>query len=470
MTAINFGIASNPARDGSVSAARIINGFVEAAGAESKTPYPVYSSPGYKRFGTIDIAAGERGMIVVGDTIYAVIGTQVLKIGVDGSFTVLGGLTGTGPVFMARNNRTIPQVGVVANGQYFIIEGTSFSQVTDPDVGVPNGIASIDGYFVLTQATGKFVWTALNDGNTIAALDFANAESDPDGLSRPFKYGSDLALFGTETIEIWRNTGNVNGIFEPLQGVNITKGTVSPHSVVEIDNALIFVDHLGVVRRMRGDYNPVKISPVGLDLAISGLSEGEKQGLKAHSYSVQGHEFYSLSSSTFTWEFDASTGQWHERESYQVKRWNISNSVFLGGKVIFGHYNIGRLYELDTDMGDEDGAHIIFDVRSPIMHAFPYRTVIDRLSLDLVVGRGKTSTDTLKSDPKITLRYSDDGGHSWSVGRDKSIGKIGDFIQSVTFRSLGMTKRGGRIWRITSASPVLRGINSADVIARRSRI
>ncbi len=464
MVAINFGISSNPARDGSVSDARLINAFVERGGQDAKTPAPVYSTPGYKRFNSLDSPSGERGMIVVGDSIYTVIGTQVVKIGLDGSFVIIGGITGTDPVFMARNNRTIPQVGIVANGQFFIAEGTSFAQVTDPDVGSPNGLISIDGYFVLSQDSGKFIWTDQNDGNTINALNFATAESDPDGLTRPFVYGnSDLALFGTETIEIWRNTGNVNGIFEPLQGINITKGTISPHTVVEVDNAVIFVDHLGMVRRMRGDYNPVKISPVGLDLAISELSRGEIKTLKAMTYSFQGHEFYTLSSSQFTWEFDAATEQWHERESYQIGRWNISNSVSFNGKTILGHYNIGRLYEMDVDVGDEDGEHMIFDIRSPITHAFPKRVLAEKMEISMVVGQGINSNNPLLSNPQVSLSHSKDGGRTWSPGQSRSLGKIGEYRKKLTWRNLGEIKEGGYIWRITSASPVLRGILLADL-------
>ncbi len=44
------------------------------------------------------------------------------------------------------------------------------------------------------------------------------------------------------------------------------------------------------------------------------------------------------------------------------------------------------------------------------------------------------------TEPRVMLRWSDDGGHSWSHERRVAMGKVGEFETRVIFRRLGSSR------------------------------
>jgi hypothetical protein len=58
-------------------------------------------------------------------------------------------------------------------------------------------------------------------------------------------------------------------------------------------------------------------------------------------------------------------------------------------------------------------------------------------------------------DPQVMLRFSDDGGHTWSNERWASMGRIGQYSKRVIFRRLGMTtKLRDRVYEVSGTDPV----------------
>jgi hypothetical protein len=67
-------------------------------------------------------------------------------------------------------------------------------------------------------------------------------------------------------------------------------------------------------------------------------------------------------------------------------------------------------------------------------------------------------------DPEVMLRWSDDGGHTWSNEHWASIGKIGQFYRRVFWRRLGMTlKLRDRVYEISGTDPVKIAIVGAEL-------
>ena len=57
-------------------------------------------------------------------------------------------------------------------------------------------------------------------------------------------------------------------------------------------------------------------------------------------------------------------------------------------------------------------------------------------------------------DPQVMLRWSDDGGHTWSNEFWISMGKIGEYGRRAIWRRLGMTtKLRDRIYEISGTDP-----------------
>jgi hypothetical protein len=63
------------------------------------------------------------------------------------------------------------------------------------------------------------------------------------------------------------------------------------------------------------------------------------------------------------------------------------------------------------------------------------------------------------------LRWSDDGGHTWSSEHWTDIGKIGEFHHRAIWRRLGMTlKLRDRVYEVSGTDPVKIAITGAELI------
>ena len=68
--------------------------------------------------------------------------------------------------------------------------------------------------------------------------------------------------------------------------------------------------------------------------------------------------------------------------------------------------------------------------------------------------------------PQVMLRWSDDGGHTWSNEHWTSIGKIGNFGKRAFWRRLGMTlKIRDRVYEVSGTDPVKLAIMGAELRA-----
>ena len=462
-TPVQFGIQSNPARYGHDGETRLINCYTENAGREGKTPTPVYAMEGLKSFATLTNGGACRGMIAVGTDIYVVSGRLVFRVDSNGTATEIGGIASDGPAFFSRNRVTPnPEIVLVSDGLKYLIQQNSFEAITDPDLTTPNSVTFLDGYTIYGSNDGTFTWSEIDDAANIGALNFATAESSPDGLVRVIAHNQQLFLFGETSTEVWINTG-ATFPFERISGVTIKKGCLAKASVQEHDNSLVWVADDGTVRRLNGNV-PVRISHHAVERSIQ--AEPSQSLIESMNYIINGHEFYVLSGTTFTWVYDASTQLWHERDSHSslnanIGRWRGSCYAKLGDKHIVGDYDAGLLYELDPDTYDEAGNHLIMKMISPHFHDYPNYLQMGALHIDTLPGMGLNSTDTHNSDPQVLVRTSYDGGNSWKNQRSKSVGGLGSNETRVRMNRFGQSKEDGYMIEISMSAAVRRGFTGA---------
>jgi hypothetical protein len=135
-------------------------------------------------------------------------------------------------------------------------------------------------------------------------------------------------------------------------------------------------------------------------------------------------------------------------------------------ETIVGDYLNGNLYVFDLDYYTDNGA-VQKWIRS--WRALPTgannlkRTAQHSLQLDCESGVG---TDTGQAqDPQVMLRWSDDGGHTWSNEHWVSVGKIGEYYRRAIWRRLGMTlKLRDRVYEISGTDPNKIVIMGAELI------
>lgn len=444
---------------------RLINGYIEHHGADDdgKSQYTVYAAPGLTRFDSSTQTGAERGMIALNDSnMIALLGTQLCNITNGGVVTVVGAIAGDDRVTMARNMKaSYPQIGIVTTtGSYYLLENSVLSTPTEVNLPNPNSITYVKGYFVYSISDGRIFSSPFDAGTGISATAFDYANSEADNNVRVYNHGGFLYVFGKSSFEIWQAGGTVPFPFTPLQQ-NIELGLLAAHSLAQNESGILWVDHKGIVRYGR-DHSAQRVSTHSVERSIAKLSSSDQAAMIGYILVWHGHEYYMLTSSSWTWTYDIQAQRWFERKSYGADRWLVNNAIWFSGMYIAGSYSNGRLYTVSPFVYSEDSSDFVLEVWCKNAHNFPDGAIIDFLDIDIVTGVGvTTTTDEDAVDPNITIDYSDDGGKTFQGERSVSIGQVGDYHKLVRTGRWGRVTPKGRIWRFRASAAVFRGILSA---------
>jgi len=494
MTKIPFPLSSTPGERPQEGAGRILNGYVEPRGEGLG---PIWRrSPGLRLF----VETGEetfRGAIVMPGVIYAAYDGMVMAVtfqeagasdsdsdsnsnsdsgGTGWVAEVHDALAGADKVFLARNNNSTPDIVGVADIGAFIITDAGVDDYPDPDVGAPNAVAFLAGYFFFTYGDGKCRTSGINTTD-INLLDLATAEQHPDGLVRPQPFRSQMLLCGTRSIEVWTNTANPTA-FPFSYSHTIPAGLLNAHAMAgggdEFAEHLLWVADDNTVRRLDG-YTPTKVSNPDLDRLIAALAD--KTELEACVYSSGGHKFWQLSCAAWTWVFDINTEKWHERDSYLKTRSRITQSFALADageclhKWLCGDTETGDIMEISRAVYSEMGNPFRWRMESGEVKDFPNRIQVARADFDFVTGVGiATGADPIEVDPVVDVSWSNDGGVTWSRPLIRKLGRQQNARTRVSVLNTGLSGPQGRRWRLDVPDRVhvgfMGGDQSADVRAK----
>lgn len=457
---LDFGLSSDPGRHGADAGPMHWNCYAEPV-TEGKHPAPIYAHDGWDTFAASTATSPIRGMIGLGQAIYALQGTTLSRVSSTGVRSTVGGIAGTARAVMARNAKSgTPQIAIVVDGDRYVCENDVISPIDDADLPPPNSVTFLNQKVVYGLPDGRFFWSAIDNVSSISSLDFAEAEGNPDGGVRVIAHMQDLWIFGNETIEPWRDTGNG---FARVQGTVIPKGCIGTHTVAQLDKDIFWVGDDNVVYMASGIGSFQRISHHGVERAIR--TTADKTELVGWTYFRDGSAFYVLRGDTWTWQYNRTYQHWAPRFSYDstVGRWNAEYAVQVANQWIVGSNVNDALYEFNASTHSEAGQPIIWRARCAPIHAFPRQMCHDRLFLDFVTGVGLNSTTAHEMTPQVGLRWSDDGGVRWSNQRLKSLGLIGKRQTRVVFDGLGITGRSGRIYEVEASAPVVRALMYAAV-------
>lgn len=458
MKAIPFIGAAYTGRSDNVDAQRCVNLYLEAD-KDGKNPMALYGTPGTELFAYLS-AYPVRGMHVVANILYVVNGDKLNAVFTNGTFSLVGTLTTTsGRVSMADNGTQLIIVDGATGWIYTPSTGV-FAQITAAGFPIADVVTFLDGYFIANkQGTDRFQISGLYDGSTWDALDIATAEGDPDNIVTLIADHRELWVFSDMSTEVYYNSGDADFPFARIQGAFIETGCAARWSVAKCDNSLFWLSHNkqghGMVVRANG-YAPQIISTRAIEYKIS--TYASIADAFGYSYVNEGHSFYVLTfpSANATWVYDAATNAWHERSSRNADGVNgrhLSDSyAFFAGHHIVGDYADGDVYKMKMDVyTDGIDAYPIRRVRAGQHISKDGRKLrIGRVQVDLEAGVGLVTGQG--SDPQAMLRWSDDGGHTWSAEHWASFGKIGEYGQRAVWRRLGSSR--DRIFEISISDPV----------------
>jgi hypothetical protein len=326
---------------------------------------------------------------------------------------------------------------------------------------------------VFNQPNSQLMWvTQLLDGTSIDPLEFVSTEGSPDGLLAVTSNFREVWAFGTNSIEVWYDSGATDFPLQRIQGAFNELGCAAPYSVAKMDNGLFWLGRdrrgQGIVYRANG-YAGVRISTHAVEWQIQQYAD--LSDAIAYTYQQDGHSFYVLvfPSANTTWVYDAATQAWHERAGFvdgNFTRHRGNCQMAFNNKIVVGDFENGNIYAFDLDDYSDNGG-IQKWLRS--WRALPTgqnnlkRTTQHSLQLDCESGVGLNLGQG--DDPQVMLRFSDDGGHTWSNEHWKSMGKIGQYYKRVIWRRLGMTtKLRDRVYEASGTDPVKIAIMGAELI------
>ena len=463
------------ARSTNAAANRMVNLFPEVVPEGGKEPAFLQRAPGLKFQQTIGTGP-IRGLWTHqtnGADFYVVSGNGFYKLtSLTGTPTLLGTVSGTGPVSFADNG---VQIMIAANPDGYIYNEVTgvFVQITDPDFPGAITCSYLDGYFVFNEPDSQRIWvTQLFDGTSVDPLDFASAEGSPDGVVAVFTDHRELWVFGTDTTEVWYDAGQADFPLTRVQGAFNELGCAAPYSIAKMDNQIYWLGQdargQGMVYRAAG-YIGQRVSTHAVEWQIQQYAN--ISDATGYTYQQDGHSFYVLNfpSANATWVFDVATGAWHERAGWvdsAFTRHRADNMCNFLGNIVVGDYENGNLYTFDLDVFADNGQPQKW-LRS--WRALPTggndlkRTAHHSLQLDCEAGVG---IDTGQGDdPQVMLRWSNDGGHTWSNEHWTSMGKMGKYGTRAIWRRLGMTtKIRDRVYEISGTDPVRVYIMGAELL------
>ena len=416
-----------------------------------------------------------------GSDFYVVSGTEVYKLtGLTSTPVKIGNVSGTGPVSIADNGAVI---FFACNGpSYTYYEPTNeFNQITDANFPGAVTVAYLDTQFIFNEPNSQRIWSVdtINPANgdyiyplVFNALFFASADGSPDGVQAVNVDHRQLWVFGTDSTEVWYNAGLSNFPLAPVQGAFNEIGCVAPYTVAKLDNTLFWLGTdargQGIVYKANG-YGAARMSTHAIEYAIA--QYGNISDALAYTYQQEGHAFYVLifPTANATWVYDVATQAWHERAGFvngAFTRHRSNCQCNFNGNTVIGDFENGNIYTFDLSVYADNGQPQKW-LRS--WRALPTgqnnlkRTAQHSLQLECESGTGLN--DGQGSDPEVMLRWSDDGGHTWSSEHWSKMGKIGEYYRRVFWRRLGMTlKLRDRVYEISGTDPIKIDITGAELI------
>ena len=446
---------------------------------------------------TLTVSAVTSGTLYVGQTIEGV------GIAANTIITALG--TGTG----GTGTYTISTSQTVGSETMYAL---SFSVLPSSDGAFSGGntIDIVDNYFVYNDP-GTQEWGASDLLSPVSSsVSYALKDAAPDKLVALIVDHREVYLMGEASSEVWTDVGAVPFPFQRIPGTSTQHGIGAQFSLSRLGNSFAYVSRnargQAQIMQMNG-YIPERISTHAVENTLTNQNISDAI---AWTYQLEGHECYVVTfpSLNLTWVYDIATQMWHKwlylatDGTYQRHRGNCA--TLFQGMVLVGDYENGRIYMLDRTNFTDDGQTIRRLRRAPHLVTDFQRQYFDELQIQFQPGVGTTGLSTqiyfnneiyigstyyiaasatfnigpdaiyilgdqitqnspTTTNPQAMLRWSNDGGSTWSREYWVSIGQLGKYRNRAIWRRLGTAR--DRIYEVSISDPVNAVIVSANLKA-----
>ena len=452
----------------------ILNGIYADAAPDFRTSYPKNLVPvpkqtgisaGYLRPADGVVEAGNgpgvgRGGINWNGVLYRVMGTKFVSIAEDNTVTEIGDVGGTNRVTFDYG---FTYLAIASNNNLFLYDGTTLTQVTDPDLGVVLDVVWVDGYYMTTD--GEFlVITDLADPFAVNPLKYGSSEADPDPIEALLKLRNEVYALNRYTIEVFDNVGTTGFPFQRIAGAQIQKGAVGTHA------CCVFMDNIAFMGGGRNEAPSIfmgangstqKIATREIEQILATYTETQLATAFLEERIDKAHQFLITHLPNHTLVFDGAATQamgqpvWFTLSSTLTgdSQWKAQSVIWVYDKwQVYNPTNTQFGY-LDDSISSHWGADIGWEFGTQITYNESNGAIFHQL--ELVALTGHVAADT---SPTIWAQHSTDG-ETWSVEKPVRAGTLGQRAKRLVWLQQGYMNN----WRIQR----FRGTSDAHISISR---
>jgi hypothetical protein len=401
---------------------------------------------------TLTVTAVTSGTLYVGQTI------QGSTVTAQTIITALGTGTGGAGTYTVNNSQTVTSR---------TLYGLNWSVLPSSDGAFTSGssVDIVDNYFVYNRPDTQQFGASAALSPISPTLSFGSKDGAPDDLVSLIVDHREIYLLGEVSSEVWIDAGTSPFPFQRIPGTSTQHGIAAKFSVARLGNSFAYLS-----RNIRGQaqivqmngYIPTRISTHAVENSLTNQVVSDAIGW---TYQLEGHEVYVISFPTInlTWCYDVASGMWHKwlytNNLGQYERARGNCCAQFQGLVMVGDYSNGKIYKLDPLNYTDDGQQVRRLRRAPHLVADFQREYFDELQIQFQPGVGNSTGQG--ENPQAMLRWSDDGGSTWSTEHWTSIGLIGRYKNRAIWRRLGTAR--DRVFEVSLTDPVKAVIVSANL-------
>ncbi len=406
---------------------------------------------------TLTVSAVSSGTLHAGMTITnSTLSTKTV-------ITALGTGTGGAGTYTISNSQTVG-----SSTMY----GLNWTVLPASDGAFVGGstVEVVDNYFIYNKPDSQ-LWGATDLLSIISnPLSYGTKDGSPDDLVTIIVDRREVYLLGEMSSEVWIDVGAFPFPFQRIPGTSTQQGIAAKFSAARMGNSFAYVSKNNrgeaTVVRMNG-YIPERISTHAVENTLVGQNVSDAL---AWTYQLNGHETYvvtfpSIGENGLTWAFDNTTGLWHKwlytnnQNEYERHRGNCCS--FYNQQVLVGDYENGKLYRVSLSEYTDDGQLVRRVRRCPHITTDLQRQYFHELQIQFEPGVGLSTGQG--NNPQAMLRWSNDGGFTWSNENWVTIGAQGQYYNRAMWRRLGWAR--DRIFEVVVTDPIKAVIVSPNLKA-----
>lgn len=406
----------------------------------------LYASPGLSQV-ISGLSGIGRGSHSFNGVLYTVNGTNLYRIdrtvNPDGTESYLAvdvaDIPGSGRVVM--DSTAGEMVIVEPDVSAYSYNGTTLTNL----YGVANvmtpirDVIQINSFFLFCQSGTNWLFhSGLNQATVYSALDRWQVTQIPETIGL-INYRGQAYVMGESTTVPFVGRGSNQFAFQVIPNGIIDCGLAGTHAKTLFRGSFVYLGS-GVnaeqqVWIMTGS-SPQPISTEPLDYIIQNESRESIESSFIMRHSQDGAEFICFRIGEYCFIYDLTAGRWHERRSripygsdFVESPWRVNSITQIYNKVFVTDSADGIIGTIDDQSATEYGIELFRRIVTQPFLNMGIRQRVWAIEAYFDVGYGGNES--------LQMRWSDDGGFTWSNWLSRGLGGVGEYGRRVVFDRLG---------------------------------